>query len=85
KLILFNLITKLPSLKKLIIKWTVIVLYNNIFIIVNRFIKIVYFILFKEVSNIKKLAYVIIKYIISNYKLLGDIIFNKGNIFIFKF
>ncbi|PTB47677.1 hypothetical protein M431DRAFT_101775, partial [Trichoderma harzianum CBS 226.95] len=80
KLILFNLITKLPSLRELIIK----VFYNSIFIVVNKFIKIAYFILFKKV-NIKKLAYVIIKYIINNYKLLKNIIFNKGNIFIFKF
>ncbi|PTB58445.1 hypothetical protein M431DRAFT_79684, partial [Trichoderma harzianum CBS 226.95] len=81
KLILFNLITKLPPLKKLVIK----VLYDNIFIVVNKLIKITYFIPFKKASNIEELAYVIIKYIISSYKLLGDIISDRGNIFIFKF
>ncbi|PTB34698.1 hypothetical protein M441DRAFT_155110, partial [Trichoderma asperellum CBS 433.97] len=48
-------------------------------------IKIVYFLLFKKVNNIKDLAYIIIKFIINNYRLLKEIIFNKGNTFIFKF
>ncbi|PTB47384.1 hypothetical protein M431DRAFT_102362, partial [Trichoderma harzianum CBS 226.95] len=81
ELILFNLITKLPPLRELVIK----ILYNSILIIINKLMKITYFILVKKASNTEELAYIIIKYVISNYRLLKDIIFNKGNTFIFKF
>ncbi|KAF0318567.1 hypothetical protein GQ607_014244, partial [Colletotrichum asianum] len=59
--------------------------FNNVLIIINRFIKYTYFILYKEVSNTKEYIYTFLKYIITNYKILKESILNKDKIFILKF
>ncbi|PTB47290.1 hypothetical protein M431DRAFT_102642, partial [Trichoderma harzianum CBS 226.95] len=53
--ILFNYIIKLLLLKKLIIN----IVYNSIFIIINKLIKQSIFILYKEKSTVEELGYII--------------------------
>ena len=53
-------------------------------VIINNFIKYIYFIPQKIIATIKDIAYKIIKVIIANYNMLNKIILNKDKIFTFK-
>ena len=79
--ITFNFIIKLLILKDL----TICNGYNNIFIIVNRFIKFFYFILYNKDTDIKQMVYIFLRYIIIIYGFIFEIISDKGIIFILKF
>ena len=58
--------------------------YNVIIIIINKFIKYIYFIPQKIIVIAENIAYKILKVIIANYNILNEIILNKNKIFIFK-
>lgn len=57
--------------------------YNSILIIVNKFIKIVYYKLVLNIINIISFAIIIINMIISNYSLPNSIVSDKKLISIF--
>ena len=59
--------------------------YNLIFVIVDRFIKIVYYKPVKVIINAPKLAKVIIDMVVRHYSPPDSIISNQGAIFMFKF
>ena len=80
KLIALNFIIKLFLFTDLIIG----IKYNIIIIIINKFIKYVYFILWKTIATIEDIVYKILKVIIINYNMPNEIILNKNKIFIFK-
>ncbi|PTB34695.1 hypothetical protein M441DRAFT_155126, partial [Trichoderma asperellum CBS 433.97] len=79
--IIFNYIINLLGLKELLIN----IVYNSIFIVINKLFKQAYFLLYKKFYIIKDLVYFYIKYIFIKYKLLVEIILNKENTFTFKF
>ena len=80
KLIVLNFIIKLFLFINSIIK----VKYNIIMIIINKFIKYIYFIPQKIIAIIKNIIYKILKVIIANYDMLNEIILDKNKIFTFK-
>ena len=53
-------------------------------IIINRFIKYIYFILQKIITIVENIVYKILKVIIVNYNIFNKIILNKNKIFTFK-
>ena len=76
-----NFIIKLSKFKKLIMKFR----YNLIIIVVNRFIKKVYFILFHEKIRAMKVAYLFEQHIIANHEVSAEIISDKDIWFKLKF
>ena len=58
--------------------------YDVIMIIINKFIKYIYFILQKIIIIIENIVYKILKVIVINYNMFNKIILNKNKIFIFK-
>jgi len=80
KLIALNFIIKLFLFTNLIIE----IKYNVIIVIINKFIKYIYFILWKITIMVKDVIYKILKVIIVNYDMFNKIILNKNKIFIFK-
>ena len=59
--------------------------YDSIMIVVNRFIKRIYFISFHKKIKAEKVAYLFKKHIIMNYEVSAEIIFNKNTQFKLKF
>ena len=59
--------------------------YNNIFVIVERFIKYSKFILINESHSIKNFVDIVIQKVISNYKLLDEFITNRNITFVSQF
>ena len=53
-------------------------------IIINKFIKYIYFILQKIIITIENIVYKILEIIIINYNIFNEIISNKNKIFTFK-
>jgi hypothetical protein len=66
--ILYNssFIIKLLLLKNSIIE----ILYNSILVIIDRFIKYIYFISYIEANGIDKFIYIFIRIVVSNYRKL---------------
>ena len=61
------------------------VIYNSIFIIIERLIKYFIYILYKESNTIKELAFTFLKEIIANHGVLKEIISDRDKLFISKF
>ena len=59
--------------------------YNNIFVIVERFIKYNKFIPINESHSIKDLADIVIREIINNYRLSDEFIIDKNITFVLQF
>lgn len=59
--------------------------YNSIFVIINRFIKMVYYRSVKVTINVLALAKLIINIVIRYYDLLDSIIINQVLLFTLKF
>ena len=59
--------------------------YNSILMIINRFMKDVYFILYKETLNTDDLIYMMMRYIFINHGVLREIMLNRDKLFILKF
>jgi hypothetical protein len=59
--------------------------YNSTFIIINKYIKIIYYILIIKEIIIAKLVKLFILYIIKNFNIFNNIILNKKVIFINNF
>ncbi len=59
--------------------------YNIIFIIVNRYLKIIYYIIYIEEINTSKLKERLIKKIFLKFKFFRSIISNRELIFILKY
>src|SRR6266699_5509368 len=59
--------------------------YNNIFVIIKRFIKYNKFISINESHSIKDLANIIIQKIINNYRLLDEFITDRSTTFVSRF
>ena len=76
-----NFIVKLSKFKKLIIKFK----YDSIMIVMNRFIKKMYFVLFHEKMKIEKVVYLFEQHIIANHEIFIKMIFNKNMQFKSKF
>ena len=70
---MINFIIKLSKFRKLITEFE----YDLIMIIMNKFIKRVYFVLFHEKMRMKKIVYLFKKHIIANHEVLTEIISNK--------
>ena len=59
--------------------------YNNILVIIKRFIKYNKFILNNESYSIEDLVDIVIREVISNYRLLNEFIIDKGTTFVSRF
>ncbi len=59
--------------------------YNNIFVIIEHFIKYSKFIPINESHLIKDLADIVIREIINNYKLSDEFVINRGTTFALRF
>src|SRR2546430_11177991 len=59
--------------------------FDNIFVIIDRKGKIIYFVLYREVINAKEFISLFYKVGISQYKILVEIILDKDKLFISKF
>ena len=78
---MINFIIKLSKFKKSITKFK----YNSIMIIINRFIKKVYFMSFHEKMRVKKIIYLFKWHIIANHEVSTEVIFNRDTWFRSKF
>ncbi len=76
-----DFIVKLSKFKDLINNTS----YNNIFIIIEYFIKYNKFIPMNEFHLIKDLVDIVIRKIINNYKLLDEFVINRGITFVLQF
>ena len=61
------------------------VFYNSILIIVNQFIKEVWFISYKKVLNAEELAYIFLRNVMILQDLPDEIIFNRDKLFTSNF
>ena len=61
------------------------VIFDSIFVIIDRLTKYGYFIPYKEASNSEELIYTFLKIIINNHGLPKEIILDRGSTFILKF
>ena len=59
--------------------------YNSILVIVNKYIKIIYYILIIKEINIPELIKLFILHVIKDFNIPSSIISNKGLVFINKF
>ena len=59
--------------------------YNSILIIIDKFLKIIYYIFTRKNFAVKSFTKLIIKKIIRLYGILSIIILNRGVLFIFRF
>jgi len=80
KLIVLDFIIKLLFLINPIIS----IKYNVILIIINKFIKYIYFLLWRIIVIAKNVVYKFIWIIIANYEIFDEIISNKNKFFILK-
>ena len=69
-----NFIIKLSKFKKSIIKFK----YDSIMIVINKFIKKIYFVSFHKKIKIEKITYLFEQYIIANYEVSAEIITDKN-------
>src|SRR2546430_10566538 len=59
--------------------------FDNIFIIINRKGKIIYFVLYREVINAEEFVSLFYRIIISRYRMPAEIILDRDKLFISKF
>ncbi len=59
--------------------------YNNILVIIDRFIKYSKFISINKFYSIEDLADIVIRKVISNHRLLDEFVTDRNTIFIFRF
>jgi hypothetical protein len=76
-----DFIIKLPLLEEPLIG----IFYDNIIVIIDRFIKYSYYLPYREAIDIEELSYIFYRYIIADYSLSREIISDKGPIFTAKF
>ena len=76
-----DFIVKLLKSKELITK----IVYNLIFVIMNRLTKYEYFIPYKKASSAEDFIYTFYKYMIGNYRLPEEIISDRDKLFTSKF
>ena len=76
-----NFITDLLKSKNSITR----VSYNEILIMINRFLKMIKFISIKSKQTVKQLTYVLIKKLIIIEKISESIVFDRNKLFVSKF
>ena len=78
---IMNFITNLSESENSITK----VSYDEILIMIDRFLKMTKFILVKSKQTAKQLTYVLIKKLVVTEKVLKSIVFNRNKFFVLKF
>ena len=76
-----NFIVKLSKFKKSIIKFE----YDSIMIVIDRFIKKIYFVSFYKKIRAEKVIYLFKQHIIANHEVFTEMIFDKNIRFKLKF